>query len=234
MASCVRGCWGIFSEEVRKLRRPANFRGRTYRRARYSEKEMSIEFENLIDEEDFNPRPRQILTETETQLISQKRFHELVEQQKKIDAEIDAQLSRDEDNLRVEEEAYYEAKREAARVAKQAKQMQENKIAKEKEKRIRRGFLDDSSLSSWLTDDGMSADDAELDVEDFDAFLEKVKARSLGNSPFSSPTAPVANIQAPWEDALAQGMEATKIAGKSLDALHGLSSSVDLVAVSER
>ena len=26
---------------------------------------------------------------------------------------------------------------------------------------------------------------AELDVEDFDAFLEKVKARSLGNSPFS-------------------------------------------------
>ncbi|XP_068736216.1 uncharacterized protein [Montipora capricornis] len=112
--------------------------------------------------------------------------------------------------------------------------MQENKIAKEKEKRIRRGFLDDSSLSSWLTDDGMSADDAELDVEDFDAFLEKVKARSLGNSPFSSPTASVANIQAPWEDALAQGMEATKIAGKSLDALHGLSSSVDLVAVSER
>ena len=25
----------------------------------------------------------------------------------------------------------------------------------------------------------------ELDVEDFDAFLEKVKARSLGNSPFA-------------------------------------------------
>lgn len=54
---------------------------------------------------------RQILTETETQLISQKRFHELVEQQKKVDAEIDAQLSRKEDDLRLEEEvnnfAYY-------------------------------------------------------------------------------------------------------------------------------
>lgn len=37
----------------------------------------------------------------------------------------------------------------------------------------------------------------------------------------------------PWEDALAQGVEATKIAGKSLDALHGFSSSVDLVSVSE-
>lgn len=234
MASCVRGCWGIFSEELRKIRRPTSYRGRTYRRARYSEKELSIEFENLIDEEDFEPRPRRILTETETQLISQKRFKELVEQQKKIDDEIDAKLTRQEDDLRVEEEAFYEAKREAARVAKQAKQREESKIAKEKEKSVRKGFLEDSSLSSWLSDDGMSAEGNELDVEDFDAFLEKVKARSLGNSPFSSPTTPVPSIQAPWEDALAQGMEATKIAGKSLDALHGFSSTVDLVAVSER
>ena len=42
------------------------------------------------------------------------------------------------------------------------------------------------------------------------------------------------NGSVPWEDALAQGVEATKIAGKSLDALHGFSSSVDLVTVSER
>lgn len=67
---------------------------------------------------------RRILTETETQLITQKRFHELVEQQKKLDAEIDAQLSRQEDDLRLEEEAYFEAKREAARVAKQSRQME--------------------------------------------------------------------------------------------------------------
>ncbi|KAJ7382249.1 Regulatory protein, partial [Desmophyllum pertusum] len=183
--------------------------------------------------EDFNPRPRRILTETETELITQKRFNDLVEQQKKVDAEIDAQLSRQEDDLRLEEEAYFEAKREAARVAKQAKQMEESKMNKEKEKRTRRGFLEDSSLSSWLSDDGMSVDSTELDVEDFDAFLEKVKARSLA-SPFASPTATVPNGNAAWEDALAQGVEATKIAGKSLDALHGFSPSVDLVSVSER
>ena len=47
---------------------------------------------------------RRILTETETELISQKRFNELVEQQKKVDAEIDAQLSRREEDLRLEEE----------------------------------------------------------------------------------------------------------------------------------
>ncbi|XP_058956030.1 AP-1 complex-associated regulatory protein [Pocillopora verrucosa] len=233
MASCMRGCWGVFSEELRKLRRPAHLRGRTYRRARYSEKELSIEFENLIDEEDFNPRPRRILTETETELITQKRYNDLVEQQKKVDAEIDAQLSRREEDLRLEEEAYYEAKREAARVAKQARQMEENKASKEKDKRVRRGFLEDSSLSSWLSDDGVSVDSNDLDVEDFDAFLEKVKARSLGgSSPFTSPTSTSPN--ASWEDALAQGVEATKIAGKSLDALNGFSSSVDLVSVSER
>ena len=50
----------------------------------------------------------------------------------------------------------------------------------------------------------------------------------------TAPTATVPNGTAPWEDALAQGMEATKIAGKSLDALQGFSSSVDLVAVSKR
>ena len=47
---------------------------------------------------------RRILTETETSLITQKRYNELVEQQKRVDAEIDAQLSRQEDDLRLEEE----------------------------------------------------------------------------------------------------------------------------------
>lgn len=47
---------------------------------------------------------RQILTETETELITQKRYNDLVEQQKKVDAEIDAQLSRREEDLRLEEE----------------------------------------------------------------------------------------------------------------------------------
>lgn len=47
---------------------------------------------------------RRILTETETELITQKRYNDLVEQQKKVDAEIDAQLSRREEDLRLEEE----------------------------------------------------------------------------------------------------------------------------------
>ena len=51
---------------------------------------------------------------------------------------------------------------------------------------------------------------------------------------FTAPTSTVPNGHAPWEDALAQGMEATKIAGKSLDALQEFSTSVDLIAVSER
>lgn len=49
----------------------------------------------------------------------------------------------------------------------------------------------------------------------------------------AAPTTTAPNGKAPWEDTLAQGVEATKIAGKSLDALQGLSP-VDVVAVSER
>ena len=50
---------------------------------------------------------RRILTETETELITQKRYNDLVEQQKKVDAEIDAQLSRREEDLRLEEEVIF-------------------------------------------------------------------------------------------------------------------------------
>lgn len=57
---------------------------------------------------------RRILTETETQLISQKRFKELVEQQKKIDDEVDAQLTKQEDDLRVEEEVCCSSKLDLA------------------------------------------------------------------------------------------------------------------------
>ena len=38
------------------------------------------------------------------------------------------------------------------------KLLQEMKVAKEKENRIRRGFLDDSSLSCLLSDDTVSVD----------------------------------------------------------------------------
>ena len=50
---------------------------------------------------------RHILTDAETALITQKRYDALVEQQKKRDAEIDEQLLRQEEDLRLEEEVCF-------------------------------------------------------------------------------------------------------------------------------
>ena len=49
--------------------------------------------------------------------------------------------------------------------------MQENKASKEKDKRVRRGFLEDSSLSSWLSDDGVSVDRYEIFIGEKGHFL---------------------------------------------------------------
>jgi len=224
MAGCFKGCWGSILDEFRKIRRPIQPRGRSYKRARYSEKEFSIEFENLIDDEDFYPPSRRVVTDTETELITQRKYNELVEQQKRVDAEVDAHLRKQEDDLRLEEEAYYEAKREAAKAARQARRQIEERLTKQKEKTVfPKGIYDDGSLSSLNFSDD---DSAELDAEDFDSFLEKVKARSLsaktaeGGIFNNSYTA-----TASWEEGLAEGVEATRIAGKSLEALESISPS---------
>ncbi|XP_048590561.1 AP-1 complex-associated regulatory protein [Nematostella vectensis] len=210
MAGCFGSCWGSFTDEVRKLRRPVYVRGRAFKRARYNEKQVTIEFENLIDEDDFEPRPRRLLTEDEQKLISERKYNQLAEQQKRIDAEIDARLKKQEDDLRIEEEAYYEAKREASKAARQAKS--QGGMSNGAKTAPFSSVLDDVSLSSWKSD--VSVTSSNLDEEDFDAFLEKVKARSLSSKPAVSLSSGVATLPTEsWESAL----EATRIAGKSLD-----------------
>ncbi|EDO32888.1 predicted protein [Nematostella vectensis] len=147
MAGCFGSCWGSFTDEVRKLRRPVYVRGRAFKRARYNEKQVTIEFENLIDEAYYEAKreaskaarqaksqggmsngaktapfssvlddvslsswksdvsvTRRVLTEDEQKLISERKYNQLAEQQKRIDAEIDARLKKQEDDLRIEEE----------------------------------------------------------------------------------------------------------------------------------
>ena len=47
---------------------------------------------------------RRVVTDTETELITQRKYNELVEQQKRVDAEVDAHLRKQEEDLRLEEE----------------------------------------------------------------------------------------------------------------------------------
>ncbi|KXJ04213.1 hypothetical protein AC249_AIPGENE18377 [Exaiptasia diaphana] len=163
---------------------------------------------------------RRLLTEEEQYLVNQRRYDQLVHKQRQIDHEIDAQLRNEEDKIRREEEALYEAKRQAARAAKQSRNYEENKKPSyQNNTQVNSKLSENTTLSSWTSDDGLSIDSAELDAEDFDSFLEKVKARSLNPSKqtgaTTSTTAVSNGVIANGWDSFTNSVEPTKAVGKS-------------------
>ncbi|XP_046369947.2 AP-1 complex-associated regulatory protein-like isoform X2 [Haliotis rufescens] len=155
MGNCLRKCCGLFDKR------------RKYLKTRYNvERDFSIEFENLMDDEPQDDMNRP-LTERERLLLSHHQYDAIVHEQKQVDAEIDAKLAQQEEEIEREEEAYYEAKREAARITK----LQRAKEAAAKKNATTNG------PRSWLGDE----DDWEVagGEDDFEIFLASVKARSL-------------------------------------------------------
>lgn len=108
-----------------------------------------------------------LVTEREKQLLASKQYTNLIHEQKRIDAEIDSKLAQQEEELRLEEEKFYEAKREAARIA---------KLQKAKEKKAKTSAP--SGSKSWLGENEKDWDVAGGE-DDFELFLANVKARSL-------------------------------------------------------
>lgn len=157
MGNCITRCCG---KDKRK-----------YLRTRYSvDRDFSIEFENLMDDEVVQDEMNKPLTDHEKELLSAKQFKALVHEQKRIDDEIGAKLAKQEEELRMEEEAYYEARREAARIARI------HRVAKEQASKT---FSKIGAVGrSWLGEN-----ESEWDVaggeDDFEMFLASVKARSL-------------------------------------------------------
>ncbi len=156
------------------------FRNRAkYIKTRYKiEKDFTIEFDNLMDDEEVPHEgasvTRNVVEAHERSLLLNKQYDILVREQKKIDIEIDAKLNEHEDQIAEEEEAFYAAKREAARIAKA--QREQEKQAKAKQN----SGLPNSGASSeeppWV--DGDSDWDVAGGEDDFDKFLDSVKARS--------------------------------------------------------
>ncbi|KAJ8318882.1 hypothetical protein KUTeg_003973 [Tegillarca granosa] len=109
-----------------------------------------------------------LVTDRERQLLSSKQYTELINEQKKLDNELDKKLAEQEEEIRKEEEAYYEARREAARIAKLQKAKEEAAKAKNSTK----------GTKSWLGDDENEWDVAGGE-DDFEMFLASVKARSI-------------------------------------------------------
>ncbi|XP_052069346.1 AP-1 complex-associated regulatory protein-like [Mytilus californianus] len=157
MGNCLGRCFGI-SDKRRK-----------FLRTRYNvERDISIEFENLMDDDNNEDEMTRLVTEKEKQLLLNKSYTDIVKHQKILDAEIDSKLRQEEEEIRAEEEKFYEAKREAARVAK----FQKAKETTAKNKTASR------SGKSWLGDDETEWEIAGGE-DDFDMFLESVRARSL-------------------------------------------------------
>eukprot|EP00794_Sanderia_malayensis_P011993 gene11992-13231_t len=208
-ATCC-GCFGNIFGSIKGVRR----RGRTYRRARYNEREYSIEFENLIEEDDFVPTRKFAVSDEERELLNKGKYDALIGHQSRTNAEIEAELTKQEEDLRLEEEAYYQAKEEAAKVSTQSKLRQTEKATAQS----KRAF-DSEEFTTWLSQENLEITSPELDVEDFDTFLEKVKARSL--SAKNTKVAEVANVssQLSLEATLNQGLEATQLADNALNAL---------------
>eukprot|EP00795_Rhopilema_esculentum_P008223 gene8223-14160_t len=153
-----------------------------------------------------------VVSEEERQLVANGRYDVLIEHQKRTDAAIEEELRRQEEDLRLEEEAYTQAKNEAAKVSTQST----TKKAEKATVQSQRAF-DSDEFTSWLSQENLEVNSPELDVEDFDSFLEKVKARSLAGS--AKATDETTEKSAIWEDTMNQGLEATKIAGNALSAL---------------
>lgn len=156
MGNCINRCFGVLD------------RKRKYLKTRYNvERDQFIEFENLMDEDNHQDEMSRLLTDREKQLLKSRQFDVIVHEQTQIDKELDHQLAEHEEELRREEEAYIEAKREANRIA---------KLHRAKEKAAKKNATVNGSRS-WL------ADDDEWEVaggeDDFELFLANVKARSV-------------------------------------------------------
>lgn len=134
---------------------------------------MSVEFDNLMDEDLTQIDTHQygaVMTDQERRLLSERKFHDIVQYQRQIDAEIEKELREQEEQLRMEEEAFYEAKRQAARVGRRLKSQ---------ELAAKQAAAKKSIHQTWL---GKDAEEYEIGSEDFQQFLDDVRKRSL-NSP---------------------------------------------------
>lgn len=228
-------CWSGFLAELQKIRRPLDYIQRSHqaRAARYNVRDRGdgIEFDNLLSEDEYEiqTKPRQkVVTDEECTFINQKRYGDLVEKQKSVNAQIDKKLQKHEEDLRQQEEEFYAAKREAARVARQEKEKQEKRSINNKTDENLKKIPDDAAFAAWLSDDD-EIDDHDLDTQEFEEFLQKVRQTTYpgGTTDSADGESSKPSSSAAFEHSLAGDVEATKLAEQSLDALNRWSPTFD-------
>lgn len=165
-------CWHAFVRWVgNRTDEPQRTRYRT-------EAVESIKFENLLTvEKREKENKKALVTDTELQHVREGRLDRLEEEQRKEDREKEAQLRREEEALRREEEAYYAAKREAARRVKQAKQSSSRSQPLKLQSGTSQTVPIGSAAVTSSTAPSFKLKPQEEEEEDFDRFLENIKAK---------------------------------------------------------
>nr|XP_002126135.1 AP-1 complex-associated regulatory protein isoform X1 [Ciona intestinalis] len=127
---------------------------------------LGVEFENLVFDDDERPNygtDSPSITREEREMLVKRQYDKILEEQRKIDEQIDKKMFEEEDLIRVEEEAYHEAQKEAARAASITLSLREQS----------------ADLASTV---GQSSNRRSLTLDevedDFEDFLKEVQSRS--------------------------------------------------------
>ncbi|XP_041118475.1 AP-1 complex-associated regulatory protein-like isoform X1 [Polyodon spathula] len=181
MGNCWALCCGFFKRETSRLQRGG---GSKYFRTSSTGEHFTIEFENLVESDEGESPGSSLrpLSEEEIGHLKEKRYNAITENQKTADEKLHSELAAQEEKLRIEEEAFYAAQREAARAAIQRKLL-EHRFHKMKQRPQLAGSGDyQKSLAAG---------------EDFETYLQNVKAQSeaFRNSRVTSETIMTPNTE---------------------------------------
>lgn len=161
MGNCwAQGCCGLLlRREAGRLQRGG---GSKYFRTCSTGEHFTIEFENLVesDEGESPGSSHRPLTEEEIADLKDRHYDSIAEKQRAVDMKLQSELALQEEKLRIEEEAFYAAQREAARAAKQKKLLEQHR-----QQRItqRTHAVNNGDYQSSVME------------EDFDSFLRNTK-----------------------------------------------------------
>ncbi|KAK1175003.1 AP-1 complex-associated regulatory protein-like isoform X1 [Acipenser oxyrinchus oxyrinchus] len=156
MGNCWAQCCGFFKRETSRIHRGG---GSKYFRTNTTGEHFTIEVHPPKYSLFLRP-----LSEEEIGHLKEKRYNAITENQKTADEKLHSELAAQEEKLRIEEEAFYAAQREAARAAIQSKLLEQHRLHKMKQRPQLAGSGDyQKSLAAG---------------EDFETYLRNVKAQS--------------------------------------------------------
>lgn len=156
-------CMRLFRKEANRIQRGG---GSKYFRTTSGGEHFTIEFENLVESDETespgsNQRP---INEDEVQILHSRQYETLTQKQVAVDTQLQTELAAQEEQLRIDEEAFYAAQREAARAAMQKKLLEQQRLHKMKQR-----------TQPAATPDQQKGEAGE---EDFESYLHHTKSQS--------------------------------------------------------